>query len=222
MDLSEIKNKIQASSLLSDSEKKEWIFLLPKMSEEQQQELVRILSIKMEAPQKPKPDIQKPEIQKPPMTPHPSPTAAHPFPKTYPSVIDGTGSASIPSKMGTKVEREFTKPPIIPLTSPLMRGERGGSQAETPGLTIQDMRQARSLYEFFDSLAARWTVAVKNRQKSPEEITQTFETSPLYKAYVEAGKQMLEGRDPIQITKSEFEAIADFRTSLKKILQTAT
>ena len=44
-----IKNKIEQSTVLSRSEKREWLFLLPKMSESQMKEPDRILSIRMSA-----------------------------------------------------------------------------------------------------------------------------------------------------------------------------
>ena len=48
----QIKQKIQSSTTLSGNEKREWLFLLPKMNPEQIKELDRILSIKMPSPTK--------------------------------------------------------------------------------------------------------------------------------------------------------------------------
>lgn len=241
MDLEEIKTKIKSSAILSDSEKSEWLFLLPKMTEGQKDELLRIL-----------------EVRLPP--PHPS---GHP--KNSEGILGATPTSS-PTRGEELKERgktEQTTPPSIPpLVSPDgtvgVRGGRGGAVTLSPfegrageglashsafnippyggslvgrqnsELTVEAMRQAPSPYEFFDNLAARMAVEAKTGKKPRQEITADFQASPLYKEYIKAGMRMLEstptsspldlGGEGGGLTRSEFEAVAEFRTSLKKIL----
>ena len=45
--LSALKQKIDQAAILSEQEKKEWLFLLPKMTDFQISELERLMSVKM-------------------------------------------------------------------------------------------------------------------------------------------------------------------------------
>ena len=47
IDANTLKQKIQSSPILSDSEKREWSYLLPIMTDDQKQDLLRILEVRM-------------------------------------------------------------------------------------------------------------------------------------------------------------------------------
>lgn len=203
-----LKEKILQSNILSDIEKKDWLFLLPKMNETQIAELQRILAVHLPE-----------ETQKLSTSPGLSATLSRPGEgqgvRIHPSVIHPE-AAPLPNQ---KVEKVFEKPLAHNSPQPSLT-PREGVSAQAGGLTVEALRAAKSVYEFFDDLAARMVVRIKNRETTPAQIISTFQDSAIYQAYVQAGKEMLEGREPQALTRSEFEAVADFRTSLKKILNT--
>lgn len=77
----DIKNRIQASKLLSEQEKQEWTSLLPKMSDSQLNYLEEVLSLDIYGKLKPDKKQEKP-VEKKPKTPRPQiskkPTTARP------------------------------------------------------------------------------------------------------------------------------------------------
>ena len=95
-------------------------------------------------------------------------------------------------------------------------------------LSVEDLRRASSVYVFLEELGKKMRELIRQKQASLEQITEAFEGSTLYRAYVEAGFQMLspesdEGpatllrQEPL-LSRPEFEAIADFRARFRKIL----
>lgn len=192
-EFTQIKHRIEDSSILSDQEKKEWLFLLPKMSAEQIKELDRVLSIKM--------PVQK-----------------------------STPSSSPPSHGGERVgvispvrpPISAPQPAMTPSPPPPHEGEKKwGSQSVLPGirsLTVEKMRSNLSVYRFLEQLAATIRSMLEKKVASREEIKQAFEQSPLYKAYLDSGLKIMSGERHEILSRDEFEALADFREALKKIL----
>jgi len=194
----ETKKKIEQSALLSSDEKKEWLFLLPKMNPEQIKELDRILSIKMPAskqesgiPASPVggenieyEEKQKEEIKK--AVPSRTVISQKTFPNYQFHITNSTFQANDPGKLKM--------------------------------LSIKDLRLASSVYIFLEALGARLRVVVKNKLTTPDEIAIAFEQSPLYQDYLDAGLRIMAGEEPSLLNHHEIEAIADFRTSLRKIL----
>lgn len=91
--LAQIKTKIQQSVTLSPAEKREWLSLLPKMTEGQIQELDRILSVRVSA----KPALPPPPQKAPPVPAPPSRTLAVPDAraKTAPAPETPAGLAAL-------------------------------------------------------------------------------------------------------------------------------
>ena len=118
MDINTLKNKILTSTTLSETEKKEWLFLLPKMSQEQREELDGILTIKIPqtqhpvsplapiTPVKPIPPISKPELK-----PMATPATKKPF--QTPSYLPGQVDKIRDIKPEPKPET-----PVIPIYQP--------------------------------------------------------------------------------------------------------
>src|SRR3989344_2461285 len=108
LDQTVLKDKIKQSAILSEKEKSEWLFLLPKMSEEQIAELEQILALHITLPSKGAPNkFQKQST--------PSPRAG------------GAVAASPPPPQKGKKKKKDTPPPL--------RGEdRGGVMSSNDNL----------------------------------------------------------------------------------------
>lgn len=227
-----IKNKINNSSILSAAEKQEWLFLLPKMNETQIAELQRILSVQVPKSEEsrisniePRPPIPSPGLQ-PPSPKGEEGYSPVPTPSSHPLLAgEGQGvrihTSVIHHDTGPFRDSYETAPKIVDLA----RDNKAAipvtsmSLSEIKGLSFVQMRQAQSVYEFFDDLGAKIAVIARSGQATAGDIIEAFEASPLYASYIKVGSEMLEGKQPILLSRSEFEALADFRTSLKKILQ---
>ncbi len=85
-------------------------------------------------------------------------------------------------------------------------------------LAVADLRQAPSVYVFLEDLAKKMNELKKYRELSLEQITSSFEQSPLYHTYLEAGLKIMDKQEFDRLSHSEFEAMADFRASLRKLL----
>lgn len=74
-ELSDLRRKVQSSTLLTEKEKQEWIYLLPKMKAEQTEELNEILALKVPSVAPPPPpqvetaDLTRPVSKPAPVTP---------------------------------------------------------------------------------------------------------------------------------------------------------
>lgn len=252
IDANNLKQKINQSTILSDSEKKDWLFLLPKMREEQLLELDKILSVQVptSTTQEPSPTTPAAFAASPPRTGGGEfSTAIHPsviHPHTTPPMADGEGVHGDATPPVKQKETEVRRPILASLPKEdeaiPERSSRPDFTSELAMTTLstEAMRKAPSVYEFFDDLAARMILKIRNHETTAQEVIASFQASPLYKAYIKTGIEFLSntnalsrseptgsttgawGRDPEALTRSEFEAVADFRTSLKKILQGGT
>ncbi|MDP3993813.1 MAG: hypothetical protein U1C57_00815 [Candidatus Doudnabacteria bacterium] len=193
----QIKNKIEQSTILAPDEKREWLFLLPKMNTDQIKELDRILSVHMPVvTQEHKEAIQD----------HKAAVQSHVASITEPRIRNPAPAGR--QELGQKASKPQVQQTAAPVNDP---GKLGT-------LTVKDLRLASSVYTFLEALATRLRVLVKNKLTTPDEITVAFEQSPLYRDYLDAGLTIMSGDEPSALGHHEIEAIADFRTSLKKIL----
>lgn len=219
-ELDKIKEKIRQASILSSDEKEEWLFLLPRMTEEQIKELDRILSIKMpslgisaQQPKTANSDLRF-AIRKEPPQPSQSPIANRQLPDEglYRSTIAELARKRQPPK-------EIYLPPL-PETSLV---------PQISSLSIVDLRQALSVHAFLEEVAEKMRSLLTTRQATAAQIMIAFEQSPLYRGYLETGLKILsphpssptrgeEMKEGGGLSLQEFEAIADFRASLKRIL----
>ena len=85
-------------------------------------------------------------------------------------------------------------------------------------LTVTDLREAVSVYRFFERLNLDIRKLLATKQTTPGEIRKVFEACPLYKIYLDEGVKRMEGKGAEVLTQEEFEAITDFRASLKDFL----
>lgn len=216
-DFTALKHKVEQSTILSDAEKKDWLVLLPKMTPEQSKELDRLLSIKMPNSQSPVHSSQSPLVQSPEESGKDLPEA------------DSTRKAVDNQKreMVDGQKKEGSKPSRLsqlPSTTFQLETQAEASRprndiSKIQSLTLEDLRHAPSAYLFFEDLLSLMQALVGGRKSSAQELFQSFEQSPLYKSYLREGLQKLEGKsEGLALSQAEFEAIADFRSALKKIL----
>lgn len=241
--MSELKQKIKGSNLFSPTERQEWLYLLPRMTEEQIKELERILSIKLPGlptggpatPERPYAGVQRSEVSKG--------DASRP---------SGAGRDQIsvirPPTSDLRIPQSETKPvpapkPIVPrppmekpkpwLKPPLARPADAviiPSKAEPiplpvpeelkklRTLDVSDLRRVPSAQAFFTGLRTKISEIKDKGIGSSAEITLAFEQSPLYKAYLESGLKQIEGQEGALLNQKELEALTDFRRSLRKFL----
>lgn len=189
----QIKEKIQTSPILTSDEKKEWLYLLPKMKPEQIKELDRVLSIRISGL------LSKPDKPVRPAPPPHSPVTA-PVPLVPPS----------PPPAAPAAPEEAREEPNLPVTKAPSFG--------LDNLDIGSMKKASSVYTYLEALSKQMRELLAQNAATPEQIETAFEQSPLFKAYLDAGLAIMAGEEPQDLGKTEFEAITEFREALKEIL----
>ena len=224
-----IKQKIETSTILSPQEKKEWLFLLPKMNAEQIDELDRILSVHMPARQSPdgssrmageperkwevgsgKPE-NKGEIEKGLTSP------ALPSTPIVPSglVSEGKKKIIIKPPVSLKPARENLIPKTIQREEAPVKTAPDPQVSSFSEVSLAEMRSAPSVYAFLEDLHGK----IKNqtaRGSAASDIWAAFERSPLYRVYLICGVKFMNGEKTADLSREEFEAIADFRSQLKR------
>lgn len=227
-DLESIKNKIHSSATLTETEKQEWLFLLPKMSSEQIEELERILSIKIPVTSKQagiKEESNVAEAFRPPLANSEQRLAISKIPQSpdenlYRSTIE---------ELKKKHQEAPPPSPNYQLRTPKLALPQIAELNELKSLSVQDLKRAPSLKEFLQEVAAKMQSAIRSRIANFEQVVMAFEQSSLIAAYLDAGLRLLsphpssptrgeEMKEGGGLSRQEFEAIADFRASLKKIL----
>lgn len=260
LDQNQIKKNIQASDILSEKEKAEWLYLLPRMTAEQISELDRILSIKLPAKKALGPSLPVPPPPGPVVSSSPAGEAGKPpTPSFFSPLSRGrkSESGSLPSPADAKAlagkhggetiptisspdilggDREGIAsaasqsrpialrpplpprlPPVAPVTSGIPAPSVNNDLEKLQILTIADMRQAPSVYVFLESLGKKFKDLRERRVASAEELARALELSPLYKTYIDAGLKLMDAQNPDSLTHEEFEAITDFRMSLREL-----
>ncbi len=197
-DFTIIKNKIETSPMLNEQEKKEWLFLLPRMSAEQMKELDRILSIKL------------PSSIKPAVTPLTSPPST-------PTVPSGQVREE---RVGVIAKPVDLRPKTISAPGPFTQRPTLPPGLESfKSLTVEDLRQAPSIYDFLEKLTLKIEELPKAHAATAAQIMAALEQSPFYKAYVESGLKFMAGEEKADLNHDELEAFTDFRANLRKILK---
>src|SRR3989344_1696279 len=201
LDQTVLKDKIKQSHILSEKEKQEWLFLLPKMSEEQIAELEQILALHITLPSKGAPN--KFQKQSPP-SPLPARLASE-------SVA---GRPVLPHK-GEENEKENS--------SPLMGEDKVGVMSSNDNLldylrslSIETLRADGTVHSFFLDLKKK--IQSLRLSHSAQEIKTAFEQSPLWKTYLGAGMAAMESGTQNLMSQAEFEMVNDFRAELRKLL----
>jgi len=201
-----LKQKIEQSSILSDKEKKEWLFLLPKMNQEQIEELDRIVSIKLPEAKKPAPEIK----------PAPSPVKVTPAPKPELKLTDIKPQVQPPIQQ-PKVEPKLVEvKPAAPAVEPTPVAVKANPEtAAYSAIKLEDLHRAPSVYIFLEELEKK----MKNQSERTNfyDMVTAFETSPLYKAYLASGLGFMAGKKDQDLSHEEFEAIADFHAAIKRL-----
>lgn len=188
-----IKNKITESSILSEREKQEWLFLLPKMGPEQLKELDRILSLKLPS------SVVNPS----PSRPSPRPVTAAPSPAA--------------AGEGNNVGQRPLSPLLPPHPVPKEERAPQPSLAFLTAMSAESMRSSPSIYAFFESITAKIKELRATGNYTTQEVGQAFEKSPLFRTYLAAGNKILEGQSQQVLTQQEFEIVSDFRAGLRKL-----
>jgi len=199
-DFSTIRSRIESSSFLSAPEKNEWLLALPHMTAEHIKELDRILAIKA-------PGVATSDKRLATGAEKAEPNPKSPIPGRPPASSAGVSPLQAP--VGTIIESKI----------PAVRKAESdpADAAELRSITLEKMRQAGSIYTFLEDLAHKASEARKRTHTSVDTLIMAFEHSPLYRAYLESGLNIMKKQDG-PLTRSEFEAMADFRTNLRSKL----
>ncbi len=220
-EFTEIKQKIESSPILNDQEKREWLYLLPRMNEEQMGELERILSVKL-------PPAQK------------SPAASVP-PPALPPLREARDRGISPHQVFSAAQKHPIVPPLKPprpqpFSSGIRREKSGPAdptavprEAEKAAwspelnqlalLSVSALRQSSSPGAFFTEVRSTIKNLLAGNLARSEQIAKAFDQSPLQKAYLDSGWKIMENAGGAELTQKELEAMTDFRSSLRKILQ---
>ena len=207
-DFTVLRNKIESSPVLTEKEKSEWLVLLPRMTAEHIKELDRILAVKS-----------------PPHLSSPT-TGGGTLAKNFPpprgeeskeggkkavvfSSITSSPASPLHSPVGTIIS---TKPRVVSATE-----TKAAEVAEFKLLTVEKMREAGSVYTFLETVTKKMVKIKHKKGVGTDALIAAFEQSPLYHAYLESGLRIM-GQGDSPLTRSEFEAMADFRESLRKQL----
>lgn len=256
-ELEPLKQKVKTSDLLTAKEKQEWLFLLPKMSQVQLEELQELLAIHLPPPKtsavvppaKPKsfgsPTVVPPgrvqQVPEPPprltdlqsprppradrdLQPPQPPPALHITPPSVPEAMPPPQpviSIPIPAPPAEYANLDDAqKPPLEAVSLPPLTSFAAPTRSveDLHSVTVMALRQAPSIFVFLEELGKKMKEAMARQNLNADEVMQSFEQSPLYKTYLEAGLKIMDGQEPATLTRSEFEAMTDFRTTLRKNL----
>lgn len=189
IDQTVLKDKITQSHILSDKEKSEWLFLLPKMNEEQIEELEQILSLVITLP------IGQPQTRA-------DFTRTATAPPTSPFIP--------PHHLGRDIGA------VTSLQEMERGGREVGGLDYLRSLSLETLRREPSTHTFF--LDIKKKIEALRLTTPPHLIKKAFEESPLHKAYLEAGLTALSGASQNKMGHIEFEMVTDFRAELRKLL----
>ena len=84
-------------------------------------------------------------------------------------------------------------------------------------LTAADIRKAPSIYVNLEKAHKAIEEIVANTDIEPRQIITAFQSSPLYRDYLRTGMLLLNRDSNSPLSHDEFEAVADFHSSLKKL-----
>ena len=225
LDVNTIKNKILTSANLSESEKREWLFLLPKMSAEQLEELDQIISINIPIAQKPATPVSPPVKPAHPTTPIVPKNPITPITKIAPKP-----AATPPVKPYIKPQPVAKPAPIVPAkpvsplpsSAELLREESAARKSTNPDLlkiqhlSLPDLRKETSPYNYLEKIMDEIKNLIQMRRVNVNQVEEVLEQSPLYKIYLQEGINRLAGQAGT-LSQEEFECLTDFRHALKKL-----
>lgn len=211
-EIQDLREKILRSERLSETEKKEWIFLLSKMNPRQMADLDRILAEQTPIPANP----VRPRLA------GPNESDAMPrqnFPPPAPQ-MDAIKAQKI-GEIKVTHPQKLTPPQSKPVPPPSRQKENVNSRpsvlADLRLLRVENLRQEPSVYVFLEKLGQQLADLRKQQGVAYEDILAAFESSPLYRAYLETGLRIMDDQKSGSLTHEEFEAMADFRGSLRKL-----
>lgn len=213
-DFAAIKQKIETSSLLSAREREEWLYLLPRMSEDQVKELDRILSIHLppkeqSLPKPPPAKLPEKKIELPHILP-PKPEKAEHEERGMPPRPSGKPLSQIFSARNKEAVSEVSG--AVPSAKLLDEFK------DLRSISLSDLRAASSAQAYFTNLRTKIYYLLEQNVGRGVEIAQAFEQSPLYREYLESGLKKMSGEEGASLSSDELEALTDFRRSLRKLL----
>ena len=89
--------------------------------------------------------------------------------------------------------------------------------SEIAKLAAAEIRKQPSVYVNLEKLHRDIKDIVANTDIVPRQIIAAFQSSPLYRDYLRTGLSLLNKDSNLPLSRDEFEAVADFHTSLKKL-----
>lgn len=217
-----LRLQIQASALLNDHEKADWLNLLELMNDKQLGELEEILAAPKPAP-KPAPLPEMSHISNMPNTvaqrpaPAPAPQSAPvatkapavppvppPPPLSKPVIPRVLNPQPSPRPVPPPAPARPVPPPKTTPMNPLVIEGLEGLQA----LSVDVLRQ----HENSTVIPA---VQMLAQSYGYFATLQNFEASPLYNAYLAAGRNRLLGKPDSVLTQAEFELVADLLQAIR-------
>lgn len=211
--IQDIRKKIQASTLLDDHEKADWLNLLSLMNDKQLGELEEILaaeksvtpSMPVSAPSAttstPQPQQKLPPLSHIANVPTdvnmPQPTPLSSVPKPTKPITIATPKPQQPAKPIT---------PKIPFA--LQHAE------ELQNLSVEILRK-------FDEQSIISVIKSQIEQHGYFVVLQLIEASPLYEAYISSGQAQLKGEvtataaNPNRLSQTEFEFMTDLLSNMR-------
>ncbi len=240
--IEDIRNKIQASKLMADHEKSDWLNLLELMNDKQLGELEEILAVTENVSHSVNQVVQNLQTSQPtqskPVTPPQSipalnhlaniPTDLNMTHSVPPSVAKTMPAAVVPSpakvaidKLSPKPASVPSRPASIPNSQPTPAPASQPVQSAPPSQpsqpsnkqmsiqTIAELQQvAPETLREFDLQSVVNAILGATQHYGYFRVLQILESSPLYKAYIDSGKAML-NKEKSSLTQSEFEFITD-------------
>ena len=219
-DLQKLREKILASTLISQIEKTEWMQLLPEMSDAQAFELESILRSAQENAQAAiKPVVHKPEPQKD--------LPAAPVQKDLPagaqiSALEHVIMHDLPAHLAPLAKPVPAPAPAHSAPTPAAPVHKMQTPEDLTSLSVGFLRQGDPQLVLTNLLHA---IVDMTKKYTVTNLVGKIEESPLYKAYYNTGYAALNSgalasasAHPETLTKDEFEAFTDFRRSMEQIL----
>lgn len=215
-DLNIMRQKIEASTILSAREKEEWLYLLPRMAKPQLDELNQILSIKMPAAARGAKveDRRSASLSTPVIARRSADEAGSPG--KSPDFLGWQAISSglpRPDKIGARNDRNIQSPPLI---NPKVEARLGTNLEHIDALTLADLRKYPTPEAFMAALMQQIHRLTEEEKKTLQDVSTEFEKSPLYRTYLQSGLRTIAGNQQDLLSQSEFEAIADFRAQLRR------
>lgn len=221
-----LRQLIVVSTVLTESEKTEWLSLLELMNDKQLGELEEILAADKPAA----PPVSSPPTPPPATTPTPPPVppvSVGRMPQLS-HISNLPSSVSIPTPMPSPervapkpmptapppLSREVTKPPAAPTPQPKrdpIATANFKDLSELIKLTPEDLRN------YGDSILPAITQLVG--KFGYFATSQSLETSPLFHSYLTTGKSRLQGTQPpaeSALSQAEFELVTDILLAMRQ------